>query len=217
MTRWITLLVLLLGVVACDASTPEPPPVVPVSPLPTAPSRPASSVAPVPEPKTHVWTVLPYVVTDGMEYGPQQLVLDEAGKTLAVRLAGLPAKEGYSLLVRVGDNGPMPREKAALADFVWPDYRVIEVLAERQDDPAIDWSAPVVSADVTPTPGCLQITLRVFEGHSFCSSPGSLPGVSTTAASHQLLFLAPDFYPFPPAGAPVGVTLVPPLAPLPLS
>jgi hypothetical protein len=207
MTRW---LLPILVLAACDGTaTHKPDPATARVPTGRAAIT-ASSTASSNPAGTRVLTVLPYVVTDGMEHGPRHVVLDETGKRRFVRLAGLPDEEGYSRLVRVKPAAPPSGDEAKMADFVAADYRVERVLAERREDPSVDWSAPVVFSSIERSDACLEITVQVFESHTFC---GRLAGF-TTDEGGALLFLERDFYPFPAGGAPLSVSVVPELTPM---
>ncbi len=160
--------------------------------------------------RAKLWTVLPYDVSDGMEYGPTQVVIDDHGARRFVRIAGVVAKPGVSQLVRVVDNGPMPSKYEGAEDFVWPKWRVAEVIRERRQDPSVDWTAPVLSASLQRTASCLEVTLQAFESHTFCAE---LEGIAPDAKG-ALVFAPRDFYPFPAKGVPVAIIVVPELGPI---
>lgn len=210
MKRFSMLFLPVLFATACSASPSQPPRPVTVAP----PSATGEAVAPPEKASARVAderfvTVLPYEVTDGMEYGPSRATLNAAGKLELRNIAGLPDRPGYSLLVELEPNGPMPERYRDMQDVNWPAWKVKRVVAERREDDGVDWSAPVVSATIERTDACLQATVHVFESYAFCVevplSPGSSPG---------FLFLEKNFYPFPEDGSPLGVTAVPELAPV---
>lgn len=208
MTRHIAPL-LLVAVCACGPAATLPTPTTTAAPTAVEPTTdPPPTVAPAD--RAGLWTVLPYLVGDGMEYGPSQVVIDENGKRRFARIAGVVAKPGVSQLVRVIDNGPMPSRYEGAQDFVWPKWKVAEVIRERREDPNIDWTAPVLSASLERTARCLEVTLQVFESHTFCAE---LEGVGHDAKG-ALVFAAPDFYPFPAKGGPIAISVVPELGPM---
>ncbi len=205
---------LLASLAACNNTTTGTAPTtatVPVMPTSSAPA-PEQEVAKKKKPQTHTrrWTLLPYMVTDGMESGPQHMVLDEKGKRRPVRLRNAPKRPGHSFLVEVAPSGNMPKKYEGLEDFVWAKWKVKRVLAERREDATVDWTAPVVWADITAKPSCLQIEVHVFESYTFC---GNLPSAAV-ASTGKLLFLERDFYPFPGAGGKLEVKPVPTLPPV---
>ncbi len=209
MKRFSTLLPVLL-VTACSASPSQPPRPVTVAP----PSATGEAVAPPGKAPARVVderfvTILPYEVTDGMEYGPSRATLNAKGKLELRNIAGVPDRPGYSLLVELESNGPMPERYRAMEDVNWPAWKVKRVVAERREDTGVDWSAPVVSATIVRTDACLQATVHVFESYAFCTEVPLSPG-----SAHAFLFLEKDFYPFPADGSPLGVTVVPELAPV---
>ncbi len=197
-------LVLACACTRGSTTTTLPTAVVTSPPAGLSPSAAASTPTPT---NPSQWTILPYRVTDGMEYGPSHAVLKASGKLAFEVVADVPDKSGYSFLVRVKENDPMPEKYNDVADFVWPAWKVDEVIAERREDSSVYWTAPVVLARFEDTAKCAQVTIFAFESHTFCTT-------IAPKAHHEpsLVFLPFDFYPVPQGGAALKITPVPKLA-----